>query len=69
MIDPNSPTWLAVKVHVTQKLEQHYGVLRTIGLDPLTTEGVRYAIAELEALLNFGKASNIPSDTEPAPHT
>ncbi len=55
------PPWRDVKAWAAKRLAIHRRVLETIGLSQIDTEGARYAIAELEALLNFPNPSKIPA--------
>lgn len=61
MIDKHSDTWKAVEAWAKKKLADHEAALHAFGLEPNQTEGHRYAIFELEALLKFAEvAKNVP---------
>lgn len=58
-IEVQDPPWREVKAWANERIEVHKRVLERIGLSPEETEGVRYAIAELRALLNFPNPSKM----------
>ncbi len=60
-IDVADPTWREIKGYVEKRLVMWRGVLETKGMSPEDTEGARYAIDELKALLNLPNPSKIPS--------
>ncbi len=61
------PPWRDVKAWAEKRLAIHRRTLETIGLSQVDTEGARYAIAELEALLNFPNPSKIPARVSEEP--
>jgi hypothetical protein len=68
VIDSNSDTWRFVKGWADKQLEQHRLALEVPGLPEIETNGRRYAIIELKALLKLAEPSKIPSRSpiEPA---
>lgn len=66
-IDVADPVWRDVKAWAEDRLVIHRRVLETVGLPQEETEGMRYAIAELEALLKFPNPSKIPSNVSEEP--
>ena len=61
------PTWLEIKSYCKSRIEMHERTLRTVGLPPDETEGVRYAIVELDALLKFPNPSSMSADVSKEP--
>ena len=61
------PAWSEVKVYVRQRLQMHRRSLETIGISHEDTEGMRHAIAELEALLNFPNPSKMSASSSEEP--
>ena len=61
------PPWRDVKAWAEERLVMHRRQLETIGLSQIDTEGARYAIAILEALLNFPNPSKIPASVSKEP--
>lgn len=59
-INIEDPPWRDVKAWAEERLAMHRRILETRGLSQEDTEGVRYAIDELKALLNFPNPSKIP---------
>lgn len=55
------PPWRDVKAWAATRLAMHRRILETIGMSQQDTEGARYAIAELQALINFPNPSKIPA--------
>lgn len=62
IIDIVDPPWRDVKAWANERLEMHRRGLEQVGLSVEDTEGARYAIAELKALLNFAKPSKIAAN-------
>ena len=60
-IDVQDPPWRDVRAWANERLAMHRRALETVGLSQEETEGCRYAIAELEALLKFPNPSKIPA--------
>ncbi len=60
--NPADPPWRDVKAWAKERLEMHRRVLETIGMSHEDTEGVRHAIAELEALLKFPNPSKMSAN-------
>ena len=56
------PEWAEVRQWAKSKIEMHRRKLEEPGLPHSETEGARYAIAELRALLNLGKPSKMQFD-------
>ena len=61
------PSWREIKAWAEKRLVMHRRILETIGVSPVDTEGVRYAITELQALLNFPNTSKIPASVSEEP--
>lgn len=66
-IDVADPPWREVKAWAEDRLAKHRRALETVGLSPEDTEGVRYAIAELKALLKFPNPSKISANVSEGP--
>lgn len=66
-IDVADPPWREVRAWAEERLEMHRRVLETVGMPYEDTEGVRYAIAELKALLKFANPSKIPATISEEP--
>jgi len=56
------PTWREVKAYAEDRLVMHRRSLESIGMPHEDTEGVRHAIAELEALLKFSNPSKMSAN-------
>ena len=65
-IDVADPPWRDVKAWAEDKIEMYTRSLKTIGLSPEETEGARYAIAVLEALLKFPNPSKMSANVSEA---
>jgi len=61
------PQWCDVKAWANKQLAVHRRNLEIIGLSPIETEGERYVIAELEALLNLPNPSKMQGIETEAP--
>ena len=66
-IDVADPPWREVKRWAEERLLMHRRVLEQTGMSHEDTEGIRYAITELKALLNFPNPSKIPTSTSEEP--
>ncbi len=64
---PADPPWCEVTAWADKRLAQHRRRLETIGMPPIETEGLRYAIAELNALLKFPNPSKISASLSEEP--
>ncbi len=51
--------WIRAKAHIRERLVSQRRNLETLGLSHSDTEGLRYAIVELEGVLNFQKPSKM----------
>lgn len=64
-IDPDSPTWLAVKAFIEDRMKAHSRTALSPGMDMSTTEQARGAARDLNMLLGLPdaqrKADNVPS--------
>ena len=60
-VEPQSadPDWILAKAYIRQRLVDQRRNLETMGLSHSDTEGIRYAIRELEGVLNFQKPSKM----------
>jgi len=61
LIDAYSSEWREIKAHLEKRLNVHRTNLETPGLSFEETEGARYAIAEIKALLKLPESSMIGS--------
>lgn len=58
-VDKHSPTWLALEAWAKERLSSYERRLKTINLPENETAGLRFAIREMEALLNVGNPSKM----------
>jgi len=58
-INEHSPEWRRIKEHCESQIEMHQRYLESIGLPYQETEGHRFALAELRAILKLPKTSMI----------
>lgn len=62
VVDVADPQWRDVKAWANERLEMHRRRLEQIGIPGDETEGLRHAIAELEALLKFPNPSKMSAN-------
>lgn len=66
-IETHSATWLEIEHWAKARIDDYTTRLKVKGMPLADTEGLRYAIAELEGLLKLPNPSNIPMHTHLEP--
>lgn len=58
-VNENSPEWKMIKAYCDEQIAKHQRYLEEIGTSPEETEGHRFAIATLRAILKLPKSGTI----------